>query len=125
MSAAYTSFITKTLYAFVSHTSPYYPQGNAINESSHQTLSKSLKARMQSGSTYGTSFEAIQSSIQDSPFARLLGKDPALPGLQEYDSRILEKLRVSEVQTPSTTTVPPQLFKIGDVVVYPRSRSPL
>eukprot|EP00915_Cephaloidophora_sp_WS-2016_P009586 GHVH01013691.1.p1 GENE.GHVH01013691.1~~GHVH01013691.1.p1 ORF type:complete len:311 (-),score=20.20 GHVH01013691.1:566-1498(-) len=38
VSGEYTSFITKALGAYALHTSPYYPQGNAINEASHQII---------------------------------------------------------------------------------------
>eukprot|EP00915_Cephaloidophora_sp_WS-2016_P009597 GHVH01013705.1.p1 GENE.GHVH01013705.1~~GHVH01013705.1.p1 ORF type:complete len:270 (-),score=14.25 GHVH01013705.1:440-1249(-) len=111
VSGEYTSFITKALGAYALHTSPYYPQGNAINEASHQSISKTLRSRIQAASSVKTTFARIladativhnasfQSAIRDSPFARLYGKDPCLPGLQQYSKADAEPDRLSTLQT--------------------------
>eukprot|EP00923_Selenidium_pygospionis_P008227 GHVN01013897.1.p1 GENE.GHVN01013897.1~~GHVN01013897.1.p1 ORF type:complete len:1133 (+),score=49.16 GHVN01013897.1:160-3558(+) len=59
------------------HCSPYYPQGNAINES-HANFQEILRD-VTNG--YNASY---QSSIGDAPHAILFGKPPVLPGFQPY-----------------------------------------
>eukprot|EP00922_Rhytidocystis_sp_ex-Travisia-forbesii_P068205 GHVS01101565.1.p1 GENE.GHVS01101565.1~~GHVS01101565.1.p1 ORF type:complete len:277 (-),score=18.54 GHVS01101565.1:548-1378(-) len=76
----------------VGQTSPGYPQGNGINESSHRTLEKSIAIQVQRG--LGVPFPTLLSeatlahnaapnvSIGSSPFCQVFGEEPCLPGLQ-------------------------------------------
>jgi len=75
------------------YTSPYYPQGNSINESAHRALEASLQA---CDSEFALSFtDALQDAIAvhnasphpatgESPYCFLFGMEPTLPGWQHY-----------------------------------------
>eukprot|EP00915_Cephaloidophora_sp_WS-2016_P009149 GHVH01012965.1.p1 GENE.GHVH01012965.1~~GHVH01012965.1.p1 ORF type:complete len:170 (+),score=10.29 GHVH01012965.1:336-845(+) len=142
------SFLTVEPFSFAIHTSPYYPQGNAINEASHQAISRTLRSRLQASSSSSLTFAAVladtilshnashQSAIGDSPFFRLFGKDPCLPGLQEYmkatveperlstlQTRLLDQLSLEDTPLPSTADAPTPVvtFQVGDIVLFPRT----
>eukprot|EP00923_Selenidium_pygospionis_P053070 GHVN01091917.1.p1 GENE.GHVN01091917.1~~GHVN01091917.1.p1 ORF type:complete len:115 (+),score=3.83 GHVN01091917.1:543-887(+) len=61
-------------------TSPYYPQGNGINESSHRLLEHVIKTSLATGET---------------PAALVFGQDLVLPGWQDYSATANEEERVA------------------------------
>jgi transposase InsO family protein len=87
------TFVTEELMATLIYTSPYYPQGNAINEASHKALDASLSAFNE---TMDSTFEdALQDAITVhnstphsatgySPNYGMFGMELALPGWQKY-----------------------------------------
>lgn len=92
-SAEFRKFITTKVGAYVVYTSPYYPQGNAINESCHRAIETSIKAV--DNDMLVTFEEALADSVTvhnatphpatgESPFCFLFGSEPALPGWQPY-----------------------------------------
>ena len=95
-STDFKKYVTRTLAAHHVMTSPYYPQGNSINEKSHVVLNKSIKISLQfvnhdhrlipqaildATLSYNATYH---SSLGDSPFFRLFGRDPILPGYQDF-----------------------------------------
>ena len=85
--------VTKRLGAYHVFTSPYYPQGNAVNEASHQSLERSLSAAAAMGLTDFS--EALQNAVSSynatphpatgtSPHWALFGKEPVFPGLSPW-----------------------------------------
>eukprot|EP00921_Rhytidocystis_pertsovi_P005297 GHVQ01009158.1.p1 GENE.GHVQ01009158.1~~GHVQ01009158.1.p1 ORF type:complete len:554 (+),score=58.34 GHVQ01009158.1:240-1664(+) len=82
-------FVTGEMRAYHVYTSPYYPQGNAINEASHVPLEKSISAEVMIGGS--NPVEALCNSVLVhnacphvstgiSPFGFLFGFEPLLPG---------------------------------------------
>ena len=90
-SSVFRGYVLDILRAHMMYTSSYYPQGNAINESSHRSLDSMLSV---CGQQYNMQFAdalfyvtLIQNSIPHvstghSPFYFLHGLEPTLPGLQ-------------------------------------------
>lgn len=93
-SAIYREFVTQVLMALLVYTSPYYPQGNAVNEASHKAIGASLVAL--SEAPEATSFPAavrdatmVYNSVPhvhtgQTPNFMLFGMELALPGWQKY-----------------------------------------
>ncbi|MGH2623039.1 MAG: hypothetical protein ACRDE7_05180, partial [Sphingobacterium sp.] len=90
-SAEFVAYVGGKLGASLIHTSPFYPQGNAINESSHRTIDAMVSACMRQ---FGSSFnDALQRAVAAhnstphlstgyTPFYMLHGFEPLLPGWQ-------------------------------------------
>lgn len=97
-------YVSGGLGANLIYTSPYYPQGNAINESSHRSLNKILKAAIvQSYKTLSgivTDASLIQNALPcvatgASPFYCLFGFEPVFPGWQAWRTEVDEDVRVA------------------------------
>jgi Integrase core domain len=137
------SFVTEYLLAVLVYTSPYYPQGNAVNEASHKAIEASLSA--QELHLQETRYEdeladatMVYNSVPhvatgQSPNFMMFGTELTLPGWQRYkrdspDERIragafrLEKLRMQAqaqmlVDRRATSAVKEQISP-GDWVIY-------
>ena len=139
-------YVVTKLYATLTRTSPYNPEGNAINESVHQSLERGLKVRLTTptAATFPELVRAVtaaynsgwQSALRSSPFQALFGRDMALPGMQqlqryinEGERKYVQKMRtyIQEI-TPHLPRFPDegeQLtagdVKVGDFCVFERS----
>lgn len=103
----WTSYITNEVCAYVVYTSPYYPQGNSINESAHRALETSLQA---CESDFALSFaDALQDAVTvhnasphpatgESPYCFLFGIEPTLPGWQPYAWNHPDQLRKAKLR---------------------------
>lgn len=102
-STQFVKYVTEDLMAHLVHSSPYYPQGNSINESSHNVLEHGIKCWLQRphietfpeilrNVTFGYN-ASYHSSIGDSPFSLMFGKPPVLPGWQGLSSEESELSR--------------------------------
>ena len=145
-SEVFRNFITQDLKSHLVYTSPYYPQGNAINESCHKSIDHGLKCREQSGdaSLFRDAVRevtlaynaAYQSVIRDSPYGTMFGKPPILPGFQSLSSVVPEENRSTELRLRNTIrNLRPHLpaentlvsasdktdIQVGDFILYPRS----
>eukprot|EP00917_Polyrhabdina_sp_WS-2016_P025998 GHVP01055879.1.p1 GENE.GHVP01055879.1~~GHVP01055879.1.p1 ORF type:complete len:256 (+),score=24.11 GHVP01055879.1:434-1201(+) len=92
-SAVFRDFVMQEMAAHHVFTSPAYPKGNAINESSHKGIEATLKARLQ----YDTWTDFVDmlisaaldynatphSAIGLSPYESMFGKDMVFPGWQQ------------------------------------------
>ncbi len=140
---SFITFITSDLQATLMPSSPYYPQGNSINESCHQSLEHGLSIRTQQEPSVPFRHHlrqvtlaynsAYQSSIRNTPFAILVSRSPILPGLQsltaetpesERYKQLLHQDRIRQLTPhlpPASSTLPPHNIKTGDFVLYYRS----
>ena len=120
-------FVTVELRAYHVYTSPYYPQGNAINEASHIALEKSIAAEVMIG---GRNAETVlynsvlvhnacpHSSTGISPFGFLFGFEPLLPGWQGLRNQNDEELRdVKKTELRQQRLLREQLMSQNPVVV--------
>lgn len=140
-STLFSNYILNTLRCISVTTSAYYPQGNAINESSHKSIDTMLSVCAKS---YQLSFaDALIHTILIynstphtatgySPFYFLHGCEPNLPGLQGFQQRqsstdhltYLEHLRAHNIQrqllkeNPHLELVRKTQVKLNDWVVY-------
>eukprot|EP01068_Selenidium_serpulae_P014757 Selendium_serpulae@DN6139_c3_g3_i2.p1 len=140
----FAKFVTADLGAHLIHTSPYYPQGNSINESSHIMLEKIVKSS--STWTSNPTWRMIRDVVADAvlihnatphmftgetPFALLFGQDLILPGwqnmsrslaeeerLQEMSNRRMRDLMHFEVLKMSARNTEQKNVNVGDVVVF-------
>ena len=142
-STEFVDYITKELCSHLVYTSINYPQGNAINESSHRSIDHGIRARLlqdplisfpQAVAAVSTAYNAAyQTAIRMSPFEVLFGKPLQLPGLQDFavlvpeDSR-RESLNIASAIRQLAPHLPdPQSFvrpvslEVGDFVIFPRS----
>ena len=96
------SYINSDLKAYQIFTSPYYPQGNAINEASHGGLEKSIRAAIAANETdFKTALRdatAVHNAcphvaIQKSPHAAIFGVEPTFPGWQRWSFTTSEQDR--------------------------------
>ena len=103
-SPAFGEVVTKRLGAYHIFTSPYYPQGNAINEASHQSLERSLSAAAAMGLTdFSVALQNAAASYNatphpatgTSPHWALFGKEPVFPGWQSLAYDIPDEVRQS------------------------------
>ena len=143
----FSSWITQEAGIKLIPTPPYYPQANAINESSHQLLHHALKC--QPAEWVLQHFELAVShatmvhnssphpSLNTTPFEALFGKDMVLPKFQSLTPDLPDSVRresqrdrylrqlfayqlrcLDAVERPLATR---DDFKVGDVVCYPLS----
>lgn len=101
--AEFNKFVTQDLLAYHVYTSPYYPQGNAINEAAHKSFNRSIVAYLMMDKS---DFEAAvalavavhnscpHSALGVSPFYSLFGFEPTLPGWQCYRNQHDGQLRL-------------------------------
>lgn len=140
----FNKYVTQELLAYHVYTSPYYPQGNAINESSHKALNRSISAYLhQFGGKLEDALAAAvsvhnscpHSATGVSPYYALFGMEPTFPGWQKYrqqDDAQLRQLQQQEhrnrallksvLQKEEYRLIPREKFKLGDWVVFFRSQ---
>lgn len=141
--AEFTEYVVKELGSYHMYTSPYYPQGNGVNEASHAGLENSLAGVALTPSVV-TSFEEalgdatlIHNSTPHvstgySPSYMMFGYEARLPGFQEYSPLAGEgnianvrksvadgkKARYTEMMKETMQTSAKETFKAGDTIVY-------
>lgn len=91
-------YVTDALGARLVFTSPYYPQGNAINESCHRGLELSIKAQ-----ELGTAGSLVHNSTPHpatgmSPYSFLFGVEPILPGWESLTFPVSEATRNARIR---------------------------
>lgn len=142
-----TDWVTEELGAKLIQTPPYYPQGNGINESSHQLIKHALRT-----TDVEILFDDFQralsvimmvhnatptSTTATTPFSLLYGKDMVLPLMHEYTPMTSERVRkASQCDNLSRRLFlcklrwhednykpvnPGNSVEVGDVVVFPLS----
>ena len=136
-------FVTEFLRARLVYTSPYYPQGNAINEASHKAIEASLAAS--DSHAHARGFEAeladatmVYNSIPHvstgkSPNYMMFGTELTLPGWQGYkqDTRSLKMrfdiFRLEKLQAQARaqiskdyrlTVTGPKFLEEGDWIIF-------
>lgn len=89
-SREFEAVVTQKYRAYTVHSSPYYPQGNSINESSHQSINRSIAAQALCGK--GMTFkEVVKTAVMAynatphgrlgaSPHFAMFGVEMVLPG---------------------------------------------
>jgi transposase InsO family protein len=100
ISHEFTSYVTQTLKANLIHTSAYYPQGNGINEASHQLLHHAIKTQPSTDWTKDLPRLVADATLVHNasphprtgrtPFEALFHRDAVLPGLVELTQDISE-----------------------------------
>eukprot|EP00921_Rhytidocystis_pertsovi_P026402 GHVQ01042596.1.p1 GENE.GHVQ01042596.1~~GHVQ01042596.1.p1 ORF type:complete len:311 (-),score=25.49 GHVQ01042596.1:43-900(-) len=139
-------YITKCLMSHLVYSSPWYPQGNSINESCHRVLEHAIKCEVQTGISqpfddllshitlaYNSTY---QSAIGDAPYGLMFGTPPVLPGFQVLSRVSSEENRLSNLydgrvrrllsyQMPPGEGLPRAVeaasLKVGDFVLFPLS----
>ena len=100
--AQFNSYVTQELLSYHVYTSPYYPQGNSINEAAHKAINKSVAAYMlidnesfddAISSAVSVHNACPHSALGVSPYFALFGFEPTLPGWQKYRNQHDDKLR--------------------------------
>jgi hypothetical protein len=94
-------FVTQKLMSLLVYTSPYYPQGNAVNEASHKAIGASLVAMADApdASTFPSALRdatMVYNSVPhvhtgQSPNYLIFGMELALPGWQKYQREQSDK----------------------------------
>ena len=139
----FADLVTKKLSAYHIFTSPYYPQGNALNESSHKALEKSISCSLASGLTSFS--DALHdattvhnacphSSTKESPYSMMFGREMILPDSQKWafdvpdalrglnlrSARLMTTLREKlAAQTPEERgDTSKEAYEVGEWVVY-------
>lgn len=133
--------VLQKLFIMVVFTSPAFPQGNAMNESSHNVIEHTLTVR----AAY-QSVETLEELVQDAvmvynasphsalgqpPFYVVTGQDLVLPGLQRLTKYPTDKERVELrrqerfktlmrhwVSEDSFQKVEESMFQLEDIVLY-------
>ena len=144
-SYTFMTFVRTELYCTLAHTSPYNPEGNALNEAVHQSLDRGVVSRLSQPNILHFSEvldkathaynAAWQSALRTSPFHALFGKDINLPGLQllqplvrEGERRYVQRLRtyIQEVEQNLPTfpaeekRASPANVVVGDHCIFER-----
>eukprot|EP00921_Rhytidocystis_pertsovi_P011475 GHVQ01018536.1.p1 GENE.GHVQ01018536.1~~GHVQ01018536.1.p1 ORF type:complete len:380 (-),score=29.14 GHVQ01018536.1:233-1372(-) len=143
----FVAYVRDQLMSHLVYSSPWFPQGNALNESCHLVLEHSIRCELQTGcamSFHGLlshttlSYNATyQSALGDAPFAVLFGTPPVLPGFQTMTSAVGEDSRLAllneaTVRRQLSHTLPrleeakcldsdTSSIRVGDFVLFPRS----
>lgn len=101
-SKEYTDFVVCDLRSSIIYASIQYPQGNAMNESSHRILESAIRCSPQWESSDFASLVSEATlvynaspnvSIGDSPSSFLYGCDPCLPGLEPFYVSLSDEAR--------------------------------
>eukprot|EP00121_Abeoforma_whisleri_P016886 Awhi_evm1s15480 len=125
------------------NSSTYNPKGNGINERSHNLLEKGIAAELNLTDAYidfasllrdvtyayNTSFH---SAVRETPYYAVFGKDPLLPGFQEYSVRTDEGSRLARQAEHQTKVlnrynvavaqeVDSAHYEIGDLIIFFRN----
>eukprot|EP00922_Rhytidocystis_sp_ex-Travisia-forbesii_P071662 GHVS01106947.1.p1 GENE.GHVS01106947.1~~GHVS01106947.1.p1 ORF type:complete len:383 (+),score=33.61 GHVS01106947.1:144-1151(+) len=139
---AFVDLVLREMGSRLIYTSVAYPQGNAINESSHRAIEASIRSRL----SYERDMpfpvllrDAVlaynatpHSAIGSSPFYKLYGFDMTFPGWQAVDERPTEEVRHARLRLERLCSLvrsnmlrDEQLrlssghnFSVGDMVVY-------
>ena len=141
---AFTTWAVEEIQCSLIHTSPYYPQGNAINESSHRILHHAIKTSRLS-TNVDTLHLAVSSatmvynasphpSLGHSPYYSVFGKDMLLPGLlpltedvpeatrqfsqRDFILRGLAMFQLKHLSLDCASDAAPISFQVNDIVVY-------
>lgn len=102
-SAYYNEFVTTKLGARVIHSSIYYPQGNAINETCHRLITKAICAGLSGQdppqlpdlSDVSLVYNAVPAYATGvSPYFFLFGFEPVFPGWQAFRLEVDEDTRI-------------------------------
>lgn len=140
------AFVQNVLGSKLISTSPYYPQGNGINESSHRLLTHVMKTAscrdFESELRYLVQCAQIvhnsspNASLGTTPFHAMFGRDMPLPhlhNLQEVPSEhqrfaslrddIYRRLFLLELERLASLAMPPttRVVQESDIVCYPLS----
>eukprot|EP00917_Polyrhabdina_sp_WS-2016_P007438 GHVP01016647.1.p2 GENE.GHVP01016647.1~~GHVP01016647.1.p2 ORF type:complete len:174 (+),score=14.95 GHVP01016647.1:1704-2225(+) len=101
-------YVVNSLQSVLIHTSPSYPQGNAINYSSHNILLHTIKSRI--SLEPDTPFDVLVSDATlaynasphsvtgQSPFFMLTGQDMMLPGLHRLNPPPSHAVRLANIR---------------------------
>lgn len=142
ISKEFNDFINKDHQIQLIHSSPYYPQGNGINESSHKTFEGIIKtmSEMEKYTSYREIVDTAvlaynntpHGSLGDSPFFHVFGVDCILPGFSDLTAQYAMDLRLlylkerwtefnnnqecKEIKKQNLETE--EMFKVGDLVTY-------
>jgi transposase InsO family protein len=140
-SIEFRNYVCEELGTYHVLSSPYYPQGNAINEACHGALEGSIQCALRSGG------ERLPSVLRDavlvhnatphvatgvSPYCSLFGCEPVFPGWQQLahsdafergglsrgEARFKALVRDGLVRA-RRAAVPREAVSVGDWVVYP------
>lgn len=124
-----------------------YPQGNAINESSHRLLEVAIRASPVSSKLpfHELVMDATllhnatpHSMLGDTPSSLMFGVDLRIPGLQQYEDQVEESARLATMSTyrgiralqnqlkelqkmaeqNQISTIGPRAYLVGDIVIY-------
>ena len=141
----FTKYITEELLSYHMKTTPYFPQGNAINETSHHVINVGLKTCMATKEDFDrdTTLSDIvraynatpHSAIGCTPHYAVFGNEPIFPGwqeLKEYSDmktniRNIKKKRHDDIVNRLTdkerakcirSSGKSQNFKVGDWIIY-------
>jgi transposase InsO family protein len=127
-SAYFHDFVTQVLGAFHIFSSAYYPQGNAVNESSHRALEISVNAYLRdSNDIYSAVRDAVRvynatphSATGVSPHYFLFGVEAVFPGWQQFNPKSpgVQRHRIERNLREASSGEP---ISVGDWVVYPYS----
>lgn len=115
-------YILQTLLAYHALTSPYYPEGNGMNEASHKTIDAYLKTAEPDG--YYTFESALQAatltynatpsaSTLESPFYMLMGFNLVLPGWQQMRMESLEQIQTNKMAAQMEKVMRGQMLDYG------------
>jgi len=139
-------YVKTTLKSTLYYTSPQYPQGNGVNESSHRVLETAIKTYKWDEHTHVATVIADATIIYNSTPNRELGDTPAslvfgtdirIPGLKAYEPEFDEQARLTqlrnyrglrllidqlltleEIASKTLTNSNTPKFKIGDIVTF-------
>lgn len=142
ISREFNEYVTQDLRIPIINTSPYYPQGNAINEASHQFLQHALKTSH--AIAFRIPFQEVVSAatlvynatphsiLGTTPYNLVFGQDLVIPGWSEFTpvigeptrqltrlERFYRSLGKHILETLNTNALPPDdVFKVGDIITY-------
>eukprot|EP01071_Lankesteria_metandrocarpae_P011824 Lankesteria_metandrocarpae@DN5471_c1_g3_i5.p1 len=95
-SAMFDEFVTQQLGAYHVYSSPYYPQGNGMNEASYIALQRSIAAAMRESNDMSYALrEAVKIhnatphfATRMSPFFFMFGQEMCFPGWQVFRQQV-------------------------------------
>lgn len=137
-------YVHRELGATIIRTSPYYPQGNGINEASHRAINNMMEA---ASITTELNFEELLQLAVDvhnssphlahgrSPYFYLFGMEPQLPGWQRFQSQRKEidirhnyiheikarSMHNCRIREENKLTAVKERFQTGSWIIYPLS----
>lgn len=133
----FVKYVTEALGSHIVYISKFYPQGNAVNESSHHSIASTIRASLEMGSpmtqalddAVGVHNTTPHSSTGVSPHFALFGTEPSLPGWQRYRAsdpiqrERLQETRLRAIYADQLRRESPGLMKetkfcVGDWIVY-------
>lgn len=139
-------YLTLQLGCRIVHSSPGYPQGNSLNETTHKSIEKSVAIQVQTGAHIP--FESLVAEaifahnltpnvhVGDSPYRRLFGMEAGMPHSQEIsnmhlsdhtrrmlvmEGRVKQTMLWNMTRQKELLVVPCSGIKEGDTIVYYKS----